>query len=138
VARGYGAALARAKSEKKVLLVHVRSSCGICNRSMEKALAEAETHAPITALYESFVRVRVNEGVFAAAPSPSMLIVDPGGTIVLSFRRVDDANQYLHLLTGAVAQTPNIVQLSRRSPRRRARSCRSSTPRWPRSRPRRA
>jgi len=117
---GYDAALARAKAEKKVLLVHFRSSCGICNRSTDRALIDAEKLGPITAMYDSFVRVRVNDGAIVGAieglvaqdpPAPSILVVDPSGKVVVVFKRVDP-NAYLAILTSAAAETSNIVQLS--------------------------
>ena len=116
----YGAALERAKSEKKVVLVHFRSSCGICNRTFDQSLKEAEKHPPITALYDSFVRVRVNDGAVVGAveplinqdpPAPSVLIVDPSGWIVVAFRKLHDPNQYLGALNTALAQAPLIVQI---------------------------
>jgi len=119
--RGYDSALQRAKAEKKVILLHFRSACGICNRSVDKALIEAESHAPVTAFYDSFVRVRVNDGAIAGAleglvaqdpPAPSMLIVDPNGLIVVPFQKVDNANEYLAFLNTAATAAPDILLAS--------------------------
>src|SRR5213075_996923 len=117
----YDAALAKARAEKRVLLVYFRSSCGICNKPTDSALKEAETHEPITAMYESFVRVRVNDGAVVGElakliaqdpPAPSLLFVDPGGTIARVFRKVDNANTYLSALTVAAENTQNIVNIA--------------------------
>ena len=116
----YDAALARAKAEHKVLLVHFRSSCGVCNKSTDRALKEAEKHEPIIAMYDSFVRVRVNDGAVVGSiakliaqdpPAPSMLFLDPNGTIITVFRKVDNPNAYLTALTTASENTQNIVQI---------------------------
>jgi len=118
---GYDAALQQAKAENKVVLVHFRSSCGVCNRSTDRALVDAEKHAPITAFYESFVRVRVNDGAIVGAieklvaqnpPSPAILVVDPSGTIVVPFQRVDSENDYLAFLTAAASSWRDIVRAS--------------------------
>jgi len=118
---GYDAALQRAKAENRVLLVHFRSSCGMCNRSTDRALADAEKHAPITAFYDSFVRVRVTDGAIVGAmeglvaqnpPAPSILIIDPSGTIVVPFRSVDRENDYLTFLNAAASMSRDIVEMS--------------------------
>ena len=116
---GYDAALQRASAEQKVLLVHFRSSCGICNRSADRALNDAEKHAPITASYEPFVRVRVKDGAVVGAmegliaqnpPSPAILVVDPSGTVIVPFQRLDNENDYLGFLTAAASSSKNILQ----------------------------
>jgi len=62
----YDAALGKAHAENRVLLIYFRS-CGVCNRPTDGALKEAEKHEPITAMYESFVRMRVNDGAVVHA-----------------------------------------------------------------------
>jgi Ca-activated chloride channel family protein len=114
----YDAALQQAKDTKRPLLVHFRSSCGICNKPTDKALRDAEKHEPIVKLYESFVRVRVNDGAVVGEvgklieqnpPSASLLIVDPNGRLIFAVKSIEP-NAYLGLLKQASDDGPTIVQ----------------------------
>jgi VWFA-related protein len=115
------AAIVQARSESKLILLHLRADCGRCNNGTDAFLRDAETHELFPADYKSFVLVRADaRGATGAVAKvlerrpklPAVLVIDPAGEIVQDWRRFDDRSlaPYAMLLALLRRQTPRFVQ----------------------------
>jgi VWFA-related protein len=107
------AALKHARAEKKLVVAYVRSGCGPCMVKPDKAMAEAETHAPVVHLERNFVLVRVDparpEGAVKALLEkdlklPSVAALDASGEVISVFQKIGEPNLYTTWLTDLRAE----------------------------------
>ncbi|HKO57257.1 MAG TPA: hypothetical protein VJ276_15380, partial [Thermoanaerobaculia bacterium] len=114
-----GAALERARAEKKLVVAYVRSGCGPCMVKPDRAMAEAETHAPIVHLERNFVLVRVDaarpEGAVKALVDkdlklPTVAALDARGEVISVFPKIGEPNLYTTWLTDLRAEMAPLVR----------------------------
>lgn len=78
-------ALARAKAEKKVVLVHLRASSERANREADATLVRAEANENIALMLESFVLARTTESLPGSRiVAPALAALDPDGRLVFT------------------------------------------------------
>lgn len=117
----FDAALARARSERKLILLHLRADCGRCNEGSDAFLRESATHEVFPAAYQSFVLVRAEvrdakgelAKIVARKPKPPViLVVDPAGEILQEWRKYDDRAfaPYAMMLLLLKRHTPLLVK----------------------------
>jgi len=108
-------ALAKARAERKPLLVFLRANCKSCNKNADDFVASAEKHEAIVNAYGPFVRARAEADASLLAqkpPAPALLIVEPGGTYVVAWKDWFNLNTYLNFLRLARDETEHITAAS--------------------------
>ncbi|MCU1228832.1 MAG: VWFA-related Acidobacterial domain protein [Acidobacteria bacterium] len=114
-------ALARSRSERKLIVLHLRADCGRCNAGADDFLRDAATHELFTSAYKSFLLVRADvRGATGAVAKlrerrlklPAVVVLDPSGEIVQEWRRFDAGRlaPYAMTLITLRRQTPLLVQ----------------------------
>jgi hypothetical protein len=114
-------ALARSRTERKLIVLHLRADCGRCNAGADEFLRDAETHELCTSAYKSFLLVRADaRGATGAVAKlrelrvklPAVIVLDPSGEIVQEWRRFESGRlaPYAMTLITLRRQTPLLVQ----------------------------
>jgi VWFA-related protein len=117
-------ALVKARAEGKPLIVYLSGACRSCNRGPDAFLDAAEKHEAIGRLYAPFVRARASVDSKAGsvlrqllaekAPIPSILVLEPGGTLVAVWKYWDDLDIYANFLRLLRDEVPVMRQASAR------------------------
>ena len=120
--RDLDAALVQSAEQQKLVLLHLRGSCGRrCNEPLDKLLAEGAKYAPIAAEYGNFILVRVEERdsspalkkVLEQKPgTPALLFVTSDGMIFQPRREYETPNELIDLLTRVRGQAPHLLLAS--------------------------
>jgi VWFA-related protein len=108
-------ALAKARAERKPVLVFLRANCTSCNKNADNFIESAETHEAIVRAYGPFIRARAEADrklLAQKAPAPSLLIVDPSGAYVVAWKDWFSLSRYLNFLRLARDEATNIVAAS--------------------------
>lgn len=118
--RDLDAALVQSAEQQKLVLLHLRGSCGRkCNEPLDKLLAEGGQYAPIAAEYGNYILVRAEERdpspalkkVLEQKPAPPALaIVTPDGTMFQPWRTLETANDLIDMLSRTRAQAPHLLR----------------------------
>ena len=114
----YTAALARARAEKKAVLVDLRKGP---DAVQDRFIALSEAEGPLARAYRSFVLARVDSTatdknadvtklLAQKPPVPSFVVVDPGDTYVTSWLWFDDLSSHLNFLNRARAEMKAIME----------------------------
>ncbi|MGZ4778257.1 MAG: VWA domain-containing protein [Thermoanaerobaculia bacterium] len=115
--RDYAAALARAKAERKIVLVDVRNAS---DAGHDKFIADSEAEPPMAHAFRAFVLARVDAGaaekppevvrlLALGAPAPSLALVDPGGTFITAWGWFDNQSRLLNFLNMARRETAGML-----------------------------
>ncbi|HEV7923486.1 MAG TPA: VWA domain-containing protein [Thermoanaerobaculia bacterium] len=117
------AALQKARAEKKLVVAYVRSGCGPCMVKPDKAMAAAETHAPILHLERNFVLVRIDIASPSAAVKaladkdlklPVVAALDGTGEVLTLFPKISEPNLYTTWLSDLRTETKQLVRSGER------------------------
>jgi VWFA-related protein len=93
-------AVARARRDQKLILLHLRGDCGHCNDRADRFVKEAAPHEGLQRSFAELVLVRAEAsphptGVLAGLidtiglPEPALYVLDPSGGYVLRFSNYD-------------------------------------------------
>src|SRR5256885_1427933 len=103
------AALARAKSERTLVLLHLRTDCAICNRSTDRDVQYLEKFPQVVHNLGAFVLARATVSdqptptlkriLDQRPPAPALVILDGTGLLLLSWKDIDNANNTASFLT---------------------------------------
>src|SRR5687768_13765763 len=103
-------ALRRAQSEKKLVLVYLRSTEDRKNLKSDENLDRAAANENVAYLMESFVlaRTSVPGPLLGGQPAPSLIVVDPRGLRVTTFA-VGSEKEIAMSLAALRDRTPELV-----------------------------
>jgi len=111
----YDDALAKAQQEHKPILLYLRVNCGPCNREADKFVDAAEMHEAIVRAYAPFVRARIDSMSKAPnalreqrPPAPAVLLLEPGGTWIVAWKKWESLDTYMNFLRLARDTVPDI------------------------------
>jgi len=109
----FGAAILRARAEKRLILADVRSDCARCNQKIESRLKWAELHESIVASLRTFVLVRDARAPKNLARSSALVLVDPASEPVVELP-LDSDDGFANALLQVRAAAPTILHSSER------------------------